>query len=175
MASIRPPGNLIVGETTYSDFLLWLEAFNDFVSLTKDDVDVKLNIKLFLSIGGLELRKLVNNLQVTDDKFSSTIAALKKYFKPVTNFILERHRFFNLSRETSEDIASFIVRLRRQASLCEFENTDIDSVTNQLLRDQLINGIKSPKLTEHIMYKKSRVVANETLMLNLMLLFFFLR
>ena len=51
----------------------------------------------------------------------------------------------------SSYIASFIVRLRRQASLCEFENTDIDSVTNQLLRDQLIKGIKSPKLTEHIL------------------------
>ena len=109
IVSIRPPGNFIVGEITYSDFLLWLEAFNDFVSLTQDDVDDKLNIKLFVSIGGLELRKLVNNLPVTDDKFSSTIAAFKKYFKSVTNLILKRHRFFNLSRETSEDIFIYCV------------------------------------------------------------------
>jgi len=149
---IRPPGNLEISNITYDDFVLWLEAFEDYVLLTQKKPDDSLRIKLLLSVAGLELRKLVNNLPIADkNDFDAIIVSLKKYFKPVTNLILERHRFFSLVREPSEDIATFLVRLRKQAKLCEFETTTVDTVTNQLIRDQLIKGIQSNKLTEHIL------------------------
>ena len=97
------------------------------------------------------MRRLVNGLTITDDKFESIIIAIKKFLKPVTNIILERHRFFGLQTNESEDIASFLVRLRRQSKLCNFANEEIDSVSNQLVRDQLIKGLNNSKLTEHIL------------------------
>ena len=64
---------------------------------------------------------------------------------------MERHKFLSLKRDVGEDISAFIVRLRHSASMCEFENTDVDSITNQLIRDQFLRGINDAKLTESIL------------------------
>ena len=148
---LEPQENLLIIDLLIDDFNLWLEAFGDYVELTRKNVDDQLKKTLFLSIAGLEMRRLVNGLTITDDKFESIIIAIKKFLKPVTNIILERHRFFGLQRNESEDIASFLVRLRRQSKLCNFANEEIDSVSNQLVRDQLIKGLNNSKLTEHIL------------------------
>ena len=152
MSGIKPPGNLEMTNLSFDDFLLWLEAFKDFVFITqKENIDDKFKKTLFITIGGLELRKVVNSLNLPDDKFDSMIIALKKFIRPIKNLVLERHKFLSLKRDVGEDISAFIVRLRHSASMCEFENTDVDSITNQLIRDQFLRGINDAKLTESIL------------------------
>ena len=106
---------------------------------------------LFLAIGGLELRKLVHRLNLPDKKFQTLIDCVKKYLQPVKNVLLERHKF-NCSREAGEEISQFIVRLRQQAFICDFDKADNDTIVNQMIRDQLIRGINNSKLTENILF-----------------------
>ena len=76
MSGIKPPGNLEMTNLSFDDFLLWLEAFEDFVCITqKENIDDKFKKTLFITIGGLELRKVVNSLNLPDEKFDSMIIA----------------------------------------------------------------------------------------------------
>ena len=94
MSGIKPPGNLEMTNLSFDDFLLWLEAFKDFVLITqKENIDDKFKKKLFISFGGLELRKVVNSLNLPDDNFDSMIVALKNFIRPIKNLFLERHKF----------------------------------------------------------------------------------
>ena len=150
--SIKPPGNIDLDNTSYDDFLLYLDAFNDYVFLTQDaTIDDSKKIKLLLAIGGLSLRKIVNGLNLVDNKFSTLINAVKKYMKPVTDLVVERHKFFSMRRNDEEDLSAYVVRLRRQGRLCNFEDNTIDSVENQMVRDMFIRGLNNSRLTEHIL------------------------
>ena len=53
------------------------------------------------------------------------------------------------------------MRLKRQASLCLFDDTSVDSLINQMVRDQFIRGVKSSKITEHIL-SSGNLTLNET-------------
>ena len=92
--NIKPPGKIVLSEITYDDFLIYCEAFTDFLKLAKNEADDESKRILFLSVAGLEIRKLVNGLTTADDKFDTLITSLKNYFKPITNLVLERNRFF---------------------------------------------------------------------------------
>ena len=65
---------------------------------------------------------------------------------------MERHKFYNCSREAGDEILQFIVRLRQQAFICDFDKADNDTIVNQMIRDQLIRGINNSKLTENILF-----------------------
>ena len=150
--SIKPPGNIDLDDTLYDDFLLYLDAFNDYVFLTQDaTIDDSKKIKLLLAIGGLSLRKIVNGLNLVDKKFSTLINVVKKYMKPVTDLVVERHKFFSMRRNDEEDLSAYVVRLRRQGRLCNFEDNTIDSVENQMVRDMFIRGLNNSRLTGHIL------------------------
>lgn len=45
-------------------------------------------------IAGFEIRRIVNGLTLVDNKFDTLRMAVRSYFRPVKNVILERHRFF---------------------------------------------------------------------------------
>jgi len=150
MSGIHPPSQIILAETSYEDFLLWLEAFRDYLFLTNKKADDMYKKSLFLAVGGLDLRKIVNGLKLENDDFETLITALKKFIQPVKNILLERHKFFESKRESNEDLSTFLVRLRRLASTCAFEDDTVDTIPNQLVRDQFVRGIGNSKLTEHI-------------------------
>ena len=145
MSGIHTPGPLCPNDLTIADFELWYEAFTDYVNIMyKDTPDDEKFRRLFLAIGGLEIRRIVKGLVLADDKFVTLIAAVRKYFQPVKNVILERHKFFNMCRERDEDLSTFLVRLKAQAELCDFE-TSAEPVKNQMIRDQYIRCVNDQK------------------------------
>ena len=154
MSGIKPPGTLILSETTIDDLTLWLEAFDDYVTLTQsENISYERKRTLLLAVGGLELRKIINGLTLADDKYETLISGLKHYLQPIVNVLIERHRFFELKRNVDEELSAFLVRLRRSANLCEFNVEKIDTIVNQLVRDHFIRGINNKKLTEEILSK----------------------
>lgn len=151
MSSIKPPGSLQPSNLTINDFQLWLEAFNDYVEIAHEKADDVKKKKLFLAVGGLELRRLVNGLNLDDNSFETMVRAVKHHFQPVKNVVLERHKFFSLTRSGTEDIQSFMLRLKTAANDCDFGSDVIDSFTNQMIRDQLIRGLNNTKITEFLL------------------------
>ena len=149
--SIKPPAELLIDEIDFDDFLLYIEAFSDYVLLTQKKIDDDVKRKLFLTVAGLRVRKVAQGLDLKDNTFDSLIDGLKKHLKPVKNIILERHILYKMTRNANEDLSTFLVRLRRQASFCNFADTEIDSIDNQMVRDIFIKGLCNAKLTENIL------------------------
>ena len=55
---LKPPENLLITDLSIDDFNLWLEAFGDYVELTRKNVDDQLKKTLFLPIAGLVMHQL---------------------------------------------------------------------------------------------------------------------
>ena len=91
-------------------------------------VDLKIP---FLATAGLEIRKLLSDLNVTGDaKYGDIINTIITFLKPTTNITLERKKIFKIQRK-DEDTKSYRIWLRKQEKLCDFENTQTDSITDQ--------------------------------------------
>ena len=91
-----------------------IKLYNPMLLTQHANIDDSKKIKLLLATGGLILRKIVNGLNLVDNKFSTLINAVKKYMKPVTDLVVERHKFFSMRRNDEEDLSAYVVRLRRQ-------------------------------------------------------------
>ena len=51
---------------------------------------------------------------------------LNGYFHPKKNVVFERHVIFTETMHTSESVASYIVRLRKLAKTCQFDQYNIE-------------------------------------------------
>ena len=151
MPAIKPPCQLDPASANLDDFELWMEAFTDYIKVTQEGADNEMKISLFLSIGGMELRRVVKGLQVDDKKFDSMVTAVRKYFRPVKNVVLERHKFYSIVRREEESLGDFLVRLKSQASSCDFGDSQVDTVFNQMVRDQFIRGVNDTKIAESLL------------------------
>ena len=81
-----------------------------------------------------------------DKKFDSIVTAVRKYFHPVKNVVLERHKFYNIVRKQEESLSDFLVRLKSQSCSCDFGDSQVDTVFNQMVRDQFIRGVIDVKI-----------------------------
>lgn len=75
-----------------------------------------------------------NTLKQVKEKFDL-------YFSPKLNITFERYKFHKILQNDGETIDEYITRLRLQAQNCEFEQ-----LSDSILRDQLILGIKNDSL-----------------------------
>jgi len=152
MSFFKPPSTIDIQNLTLDDFNIWLKYFENYMICNEHDKkseDIK--IRFFENCGGEHFLKFLNGLDVKEKKLSNYIKAVKDFLQPVKNVILQRHKFFQLVKDFDEDIPAFVSRLRRQADVCEFSDTSIDTVSNLLIRDQLIRGLKNPKMVEHVL------------------------
>ena len=61
---------------------------------------------------------------------------------------VERHIFWSCKQDSDESINDYVARLRTLACSCDFDSTKVDTVSNQLIRDQLIIGANNTKVSE---------------------------
>ena len=104
---------------------------------------------MFLTIAGLEVRKLATTF--TFDTYDNLILHMGKHLQPIKSMLVARHKFFNRIQNSDEDVPTYISILRDMAADCEFEDCKLESITNQLIRDQLIKGSNSLKVRESLL------------------------
>jgi len=152
MNTFKPSSIVNFSEFSVEDLNLYVKLFNNFLILTETDKkDDNYKIILFITVAGTEITKLAEDLKLSTKNFDDFIKGLKDYLRPNLNIILERHKFFNIKRNHDEEMKDYLVRLNRQAELCNFTDVQIDTVPNQLVRDQFIKGINNQKITENIL------------------------
>lgn len=66
---------------------------------------------------------------------------LEAHFKPQRNVVYERYVFNSCVQIVEESVDVYVNRLRKIASSCEF-----GALTNELIRDRLIIGVKDRDL-----------------------------
>lgn len=97
------------------------------------------------------------NLKLNAEQQSNVeacIHALEAYFKPKRNVVYERYQFNMCTQTPEETIDSFVNRLRKAASTCQF-----GTLTEELIRDRLVISFKDHST-------KLRLLKEENLDLN---------
>ena len=156
MNIIRPPDKLRLSDLDEKSFDVWLKAYEDYKRFSKHFIpdeakkDPSLEVSLFLTLAGLEIRNLVDGL-THDGSYKNMLEAIRKYLRPITNTVVERHKFFSMSQLSDEELPQFIVRLKQQVLKCDFTNTTVDTIENQMIRDQLIKGMRCDKIRKALL------------------------
>ena len=153
MSALRPPERLDLAYLDEETFEVWLAAYKDYKRFAKHfseeeaKKDPTLEVSLFLTLAGVQVRNLVKGL-THDDTFTGITQAIRKYIRPFSNVVVERNKFFSLKQEADEDIQHFLVRLKQQVIKCDFTDSSVDTVDNQMVRDQFIKGLAHPRIRE---------------------------
>jgi len=89
---------------------------------------------------GKECLQIFLNLKLDAEQQGNVevcIQALEAYFKPKRNVVYERYQFNMCTQSPEETTDSFMNRLRKAASTCQF-----GTLTEELIRDRLVIGLK---------------------------------
>lgn len=158
MSAIRAPEKIDMSQLDENYLTVWMQAFNDYKRFAKpfsaeeSKKDPSLDVSLFLHLAGMQVRSLASNL-THDGTLAGLVDAICKYKCPVTNVVVERNKFFSLVQEPDEDLPQFLIRLKRQAAKCSFSDATVDSIENQMIRDQLIKGVRNADVRVALLQK----------------------
>ena len=133
------------GEDPATDFEIWIEDFESYLSL-QNITDAATQKSLLTNLAGLGIRKVIRGLSVPtpsgqESEYTVVRDALKQYFKPSVNPTVVRHKFRQRNQLLSESLTAYAAALRSAAEPCHFDDTTVDSVVNCQIRDQFIAGM----------------------------------
>lgn len=126
----------------------WKRSLYIYLEAAGIDTEVKKRACL-LHFGGEELQEVFYNIpganvkpdDTNKDKvFDIAVAKLDEYFAPKQSKGFERHLFRLMKQEPQEKFEKFLVRLRQQATKCQFTNIDehiMEQITEKCLSDDL--------------------------------------
>ena len=108
-----------------------------------DIKDDKRKCAVLLHRGGEKIHTIEEHLTYTKtegDTFKNLCTALTQHFQPTGNVTFCTYEFCNMRQEEGENIDAFIIRLRTQAALCDFNDTD------RRIKDQIVFNCYSKKV-----------------------------
>lgn len=126
----------------------WKRSLNIYLEASGIDTEVKKRACL-LHFGGVELQEVFYNIPganaTPDDTnggkvFEIAIKKLDEYFAPKQSKGFERHLFRLIKQEPQEKFEKFLIRLRQQATKCQFTNVDehiMEQITEKCSSDDL--------------------------------------
>lgn len=85
--SLKPPNDIDLANIDLASFEIWLQAFEDFCTLSKKSLTDDEKCKLFLTIAGIPTRTLLSKLKTDVTKFKNIKDDLKKYIRPVKSIV----------------------------------------------------------------------------------------
>ncbi|XP_037969728.2 uncharacterized protein LOC119692645 [Plutella xylostella] len=139
----------------------WKRSLNIYLEAAKIDTAAQKRASL-LHFGGPELQEIFFNIPGTEDGasnegdvFTSAIAILDAYFAPKQSKRFERHIFRQIKQEEDEKFEKYLVRLRQQASKCQF--TDVEDH----LIDQITEKCYSEDLRKKILRSGDKITLND--------------
>ncbi|UYV67439.1 K02A2.6-like [Cordylochernes scorpioides] len=143
MSNIPVPAPILINSQAAENWSQW-DNYQVATELNKKDNNV---IRAtFLSLIGKDCFNVFLNLDLKEDEKNSIpkiIEALNNHFTPQKNVIYELYIFNTSNQEENEGIDSYTNRLRGLASSCEY-----DILTEELIRDRIVLGIKDNRVTE---------------------------
>lgn len=129
----------------FEEYLLQIEFYFE-ANRIKSDSDKRATLltcvgkKVFST-----LRNLVQPKNLKDTSYDEIIEVLKNHFSPQTSVIMQRFRFYNL-KQNAEDISTFVVRIKEQASKCSFGQFLDDAI-----RDKLVCGLTDHQIQNRLL------------------------
>lgn len=138
----------------------WEEGFTFYLLASgKDGKAGKVKIATLLNQLGREGRTVYRGLDLTDTEkesdYDKVLKGFRDYYTPKINDTFESHKFFSHKQRIDESFDSFLNDIRTQLKLCNYpEVTDQQgmTLTDRLLRDQIVLGINSDTIREELLY-----------------------
>ena len=122
----------------------WLRRYERFLVAMGIKYDTRKRALLLyhLYAAGNEVETIFATLsEVGENKdYKKAVEKLNEYFLPKKNVLLETHKFRQLKQITEETIDQYCTRLRQQAIICEFSNSENE------LKIQLVEGCLSSRV-----------------------------
>lgn len=94
----------------------------------------------------LQIFKILSLLLKQQGSVLSCLNTLEVYFKPQRNVVYDRYLFNSYIQKQDELSDPFFNHLRKLDSLCNFH-----MLTNELIREQLMIGVRDKDLKEHLL------------------------
>lgn len=168
---IRPFACNELGNAVSSGWESWLRSFNLYLDLKRLS-DAKLKKSCLLHSAGPQVQEVFYNLpdeeeddsDKSKDEFEKAVKKLDAYFMKQKNYTYERHVFRNVCQKPNEPFDQFIIRLRKQASRCNFKTLADDQI-----KDQIIEKCRSSKLKEKVLEAGDKLTLTETIEMGLAL------
>ena len=123
---------------------LWKKIFQVYITAT-GVTNAAQQRALLSHVGGLEVLEVLETLPGPVGTLEEALISLDNYFSPKENKRFERFKFRQLSQESSENVDSFVTKLKKLASTCEF--ADISDA----IIDQVIEKCSSSKLRRKLL------------------------
>ncbi|XP_054757939.2 uncharacterized protein K02A2.6-like [Lytechinus pictus] len=129
------------GTAASTQWRKWIRGFELYVA-GKGITDVGQKRALLLHSAGPAVQDIFFTLELQQgaDEYEQTKKTLDNHFKRQVNVPYERYCFRQLKQDANETVDEFVVRLRQQAMLCEFHDSD------EQIRDQVVEKCSSHKL-----------------------------
>ncbi len=128
---------------------VWLRNFTFFAEgkANLNNVERKKNELLFRAGPGVQdifenLTEVPAAEDAVDNNYLACVRTLNNYFHVEENVAYERHVLRQLKQEAGEDVDSFVLRLRKQARHCGYD----EGAAGDAVRDQLLEKVGSPEL-----------------------------
>jgi len=151
MSFIRGPEAINIESLTLEEFKTHIEFFENYLKCAElEKKDENFITSHFINTAGKPFFNLLKELKVHKEGYTNIKKAVEKFLKPKENRTIERNRFFNTIKDPEESIKSWASRLLKLAEKCNFEDHELDSVTNLIIKDQFLRGLNDPKLLEII-------------------------
>lgn len=151
LSGLKPPEHLDLSQLDINFLRNWLEAFEDYYDLSTSKPDDAHKCKSLLSIAGLQVRSLVKGFEPQPSTYNEMKDMIMHHVQPFKSISIERHKFLTCFQLSNETINEYVSRLKNLVTTCSFNDDTIDTIPNQLIRDQLIIGIRNKKITEALL------------------------
>ena len=101
-----------------------------------------------------KLKTLVSPTPLADLSLDTIVEKLAEHHRPDTVEIAERFKFFKRQQGDKEGVTDYMAELRRLAKTCNF-----GSYLDTALRDQLVCGLKDPRIQRELLCVQKLTVA----------------
>ena len=104
-----------------------------------DQKSQAIHVVTFHSVMGKTCLQIFLNVNFGDEEITitSSLSALEDYFLPKRNVVYERYVFNSCIQTPEETVDSYVNRLKKLASSCQF-----GTLTEEMIRDRLVIGIQ---------------------------------
>ena len=122
----------------------WVKGLEYFL-VASNITDKKQRRAVLLHLEGPEVQIVFETLSETGDDYATALAKLTEYFEPKKNIPFERHLFRQAAQGPTENMDSYVTRLRSLAKSCKYDHV------NEMIREQVVDKCASNSLRRRLL------------------------
>ena len=130
--------------TLWQRWSKWVKGLEYFL-VASNITDKKQRGAVLLHLAGPEVQRVFETLSGTGDDHATALAKLTEYFEPKKNIPFERHLFRQAAQGRTENMDSYVTRLRSLAKSREYGNV------YEMIRDQVFDKCASNTLRRRLL------------------------